>query len=386
MGKLLRFLVVVLLLASVGALVMAHILFSRREVLRGRTLTMQRGIVRFARTLESTPPEPPAVQPSFPEKDISPVTAEPEPSPRRAQFWTNYQIELESLDQPLVDLSDRRRELMSLYRLDPVTGAPVIDNVTGTPVMDGPGTMQGVIEDVVTRAGDQYNTLTATRQQLRLVREELISLIEEFNGLKNDLRTEKATVVRVEGEREEQRRLKEQALRELDQANEQIKELNFRIADLEQEKLQLTEEKDTLLVRNEELLAKVAEQAERIEELIKLERVGSAGGSGGAILTGVARIDVPVGVKGRVVSVDPEHLFVVMEITDQFKENLIAASDDERLPLVDLLIQRGDEGRRTFVTKVRLTQLKQDENLAIGEILVDWQQMDVDVGDTVLYQ
>jgi hypothetical protein len=388
MGKFLRFLVVVLLLASVAALVMAHILFSRREVLRGRTLRMQRGIVRLARTLESNPPEPPAVQPSFPEKDMSPVTAEPEPSPRRADFWSNYQVELESLDQPLVDLSDRRRDLMSLYKTDPVTGAPIIDNVTGTPVMEGPGTMQQVIDDVVDHAGDQYNTLTATRQQLRLVREELVKLIEEFNGLKNDLRTEKATVVRVEGEREEQRSLKEQALRELDQAREQIKELNFRIADLEQEKLILTEEKDTLLVKNEELLAKVAQQAERISELEKIG-VGDGAGGGGVILTGQARIDVPAGIKGRVVSVDQGHLFVVMEVNQTFMDNLVriaAENQNNALPLVDLLIERGDDGERTFVSKVRLTQIKQDENLAIGEILVDWQQMPIVPGDRVLYQ
>ena len=385
MGKLLRVLVIVLLLASIAALVMAHILFGRREVLRGRVLTMQRGIVRLARTIESAPAEAPAVRPNFPERDISPVTAEPEPTPRRTQFWTNYRVELESLDQPIMDLSNRRRDLMSLYRMDPATGRPVLDDATGTPIMDGPGTMQGVIDELITRAGDQYNSLTATRQQLRQVREELVSLIQEFNSLKNDLRTEKATVVRVEGEREEQRRQKEQALRDLEQVRQNIRELELRINDLEQEQLTLREQRDTLQIRSDEQVARIATLQERITTLegaptpVGMEFEGD-------IPAGAARVDIAVGEKGTVVSVDEKHLFVVIELDVAFMEELVGAAVQGRLPMVELYVERGEGQRRTFVTKVRLTQVKQDRNLAIGDILPDWQQMDLRVGDRVFYQ
>jgi len=388
MGKLLRFLVVVLLLASIAALVMAHILFGRREVLRGRVLTMQRGIVRLARTIENAPAEPPLVRPNFPERDVSPVTAEPEPSPRRAEFWDSYDVALESLDQPVIDLSSRRRDLMSLYRTDPVTGRPVIDDVTGTPIMEGPGTMHSVIEDVITRAGDQYNTLTATRQQLRTVREELISLIEEYNGLKNDLRTEKATVVRVEGEREEQRGLKEQALRDLEQARQLARELEQRINDLEQQQLILEEDKATLQARSDDQVTRIAALQERITAL---ESIRTPEGRGmipvdGEVPTGSARLDLSVGEKGRVVSVDQKHFFAVIELDEVFMEELVGASVQGRLPMVELLVERGEGEARTFVTKVRLTQVKRDRNLAIGDILPDWQQMELRVGDRVIYQ
>jgi len=385
MGKLLRVLVIILLLASVAALVMAHILFDRREVLRGRIVTMEQGIIRFSRAIESAPAESPAVRPSFPERDISAVTAEPEPSPRRGQFWTNYQVELESMDQPIMDLSNRRRDLMSLYRMDPVTGKPVADPLTGVPRMDGPGTMQGVIDDLIKRAGEQYNTLTATRQQMRVLREELVSVIQDYNSLKNDLRTEKATVVRVEGEREEQRRLKEQALRDLAQANERARELELRINDLERDLLVLREERDTLQVRSDDQVARIATLQERItalESIRSLEGVMSEG----EMVAGAARVDIPVGKKGTVISVDQKHLFVVIQLDEAFMDELVGAAVQGRLPMVELFIERGDGERRTFVTKIRVTQIKRDRNLAIGDILPEWQQMDIHVGDRVFYQ
>ncbi|MFU8780773.1 MAG: hypothetical protein ACNA71_07075 [Kiritimatiellia bacterium] len=377
MGKLLRVLVIFLLLASVAALVLAHILFERRELLRGRVETMHRGIVRFARTIESAPVEVPAIQPNFPERDLSPATPEPEPSPRRSQFWRNYQVELESVDQPLIDLTNRRRDLMTLYRID----------ASGVRITDGPGTMQGVLDDLITRAGEQYNTLTATRQQMKMVREELIAVIQEFNGLKNDLRTEKATVVRVEGEREEQRRAAETARRERDEARELARERELRIGDLEQEQLILIEEKETLLVQTQELTEEIASLNQRIvdlEQLLGGARQGMV--LGGDDMIGSLRIDIPVGEKGTVISVDQDHLFVVIQLDDQFMEELLGAAVQGRLPMVELFVERGESEQRTFITKVRITQVKRDRNLAIGDILLDWQQMDIQVGDRVFYQ
>ncbi len=372
MGKLLRVLVIILLLSSVVALVMAHMLFNRREVLRARVETMHRGIVRVARTLETDAPEPPAVAPTYPERDISPITAEPEPSPRTENFWRNYQPELEEVDRTLMDLSDMRQDLMTLYRID----------AQGTRITDGPGTMQGVIDDLITRAGDQYNTLTATRQQLRMLREELVSIIEDYNDLRNDLRSEKATVQEVSAERDEHRASAENARRELSQANENIRELNLRIDDMEQEQLVMREENDTLQVRNQDLEELVDTLRDRVAEL---EGMGPADPTGD-VPTGAARIDIDVGDKGTIVSADHDFMFVVIELTDVFMDELIEASVEGRLPLVDLYVERRDEDRRSFITKVRLVQINRDQNLAIGDIQVDWHQENVRPGDIVVYQ
>jgi hypothetical protein len=380
MGKLLRVLVVFLLMASVAALVLAHILFGRREVLRGRVEAMHRGIVRLARTIEATPVEAPAVLPNFPERDISPATAEEEPTPRRTQFWNNYRVELETIDQPTIDLSARRRELMTLFRVD----------ATGLRIIDGQGTLEGVLNDLITRAGEQYTTLTATRQQMRMLREELIAVIQEFNGLKNDLRTEKATVVRVEGEREEQRRAAETARRERDAERERVRERDMKIVDLEAEVRTITEEKDTALLQVQQLTNEVKVLNEVVADLQRqLAGVGQHGSPesiDGPVFG--PRVDLPVGEKGSIVSVDQNHMFVVIKLTDAFMEELVeaAAKVQGRIPMVELFVERGTGDRRTFVTKIRLTQVKRDSNLAIGEILRDWQQMEILPGDGVFYQ
>ncbi len=374
MGKFLRVLVVLLFLASVAALVMAHILFNRREVLVARVETMHRGLAQLARTLETESPESPTVAPSYPERDISPITAEAVPSPRRAQFWRNYQVELEEVDRPLMDLSARRQDLMTLYRID----------AQGIRITDGPGTMHGVIENLVTRAVEQYGTLTATRQQLQLLRQELVSVINDYNELRNDLRAEKAIVVRVSAERDEHRRAAEQTRRELAQANERGRELELRIADMEQDMLVLREEKDTLRVRNEEQIELITSLRQQITDL---ERIGVRDlVDEGTIPTGVARIDVEVGDKGSIVSADHNYMFVVVQLDDTFMEELIGASEDGRLPVVELYVERVENGQRTFITKIRLIQIKRDQNLAIGDIQLDWHQKDVRPGDRVVYQ
>ncbi len=386
MGKLLRILVVVLLVVSIVALVLAHSLFSRREVVRGRVLTMQRNIIRLARTIESASPETPAVPPSFPEKDISPATADPEPNPRRAQFWSNYRVELESLDQPILDLSNRRRELMSYYRTDPATGRPVLDPDTGAPYLDGPGTMQGVFDELLTRAGEQYNLLTATRQQMRLVREELVATIQELNTTKNELRTEKGNVQRVEAEKTQLQRDAEAARRDLQLAQERSRELDRRVGDLEQEKLVLVQEKDTLTVRHQDQVELIAGLRAQIEDLRRIDGRGDVVAVGEGVAPGVARVDIGTGEKGRIVSVDQKHLFVVIELDDVFVEELLGAAQNNRLPLLELMVMRPDGEKGRFITKIRLAQLRQDQNLAIADIMPDWQQEGIRVGDKVYYQ
>ena len=371
MGKLLRGLVVVLLLLSIAALVLAHILFDRREVLRARVDTMQQAIERLARTIESESPEEPAVSPDFPERDISPVTAEPEPSPRREQFWRNYQIELEESDQDLMDLSDQRSDLLTLYRVD----------AQGNRISHGPGTMHGVIDELISRAADQYNTLNNTRQQLGMLREELVSVIEDYNEMRNQLRSEMANVVAAEEERDEYRDDAESARQELAQANERSRELELRIDDMEQEELILREELDTLQVRNEELDEEIDTLRARVSELEGMEPTET-----GDIPTGVARLDIDTGDKGTVVSVDHDYMFIVMELTDAFMEELTEAAVDGRLPLVDLYVEREEDDRRAFISKVRLIQIKRDEQLAIGDIRADWHQEDIRRGDKVVYQ
>ncbi len=87
---------------------------------------------------------------------------------------------------------------------------------------------------------------------------------------------------------------------------------------------------------------------------------------------------------GTIASVDQEHQFVVIEIEQNFIDELIRSTTKEGyIPLLSLIIRRGDN---QFVSKVRMKQLNQKDKLLIGEILIDWQQAPIEVGDQVFYQ
>jgi len=318
---------------------------------------------------------------------VSAVTAELLENPTRGQFWNNYRHELELLDLPVMDLDARRRDLMSYYKIDPVTSKPELDPLTGAKIPEGTGTMQGVINDVIERAGEQYNLLTATRQQLRVVRTELVETIKDLNQQKQTLRDRLVHIVSLNNEITKLNNDLTIVRRDLALANERIQEQQLQLTDLEQEKHLLTEERNTLKRKVEEVNAEMKVLKEKYSGAAMAQ---AGGGSmdgrlflGGGIEAG--SIAIAVGVKGRVISVDQKNLFVVMELDEAFTAELLGASVEGRFPMVDLLVQRGED-KPTFITKVRLTQLKQEKNLAIGDILTDWQQGPIEIGDIIFYQ
>lgn len=77
---------------------------------------------------------------------------------------------------------------------------------------------------------------------------------------------------------------------------------------------------------------------------------------------------VPTGLKGKVVAVDPKYEFVVLDVGE--KQGL-----PER---AELLVNRSGK----LVAKVRV--LSVDENRAIANVLPDWKQADIMEGDTVV--
>lgn len=387
MGKFLRVLVVFIFILSIAALTLGTLLFVKREILKGRTNKLEQGLIRLARTLESEAPVVPETPAVYPERDVSAVTAEILDNPTQGQFWEKYRQEYESLDQPVVDLNPKRRDLMSYYKIDPITSSPERDPITNLKKSDGPGTTQGVIDYVIEKAGEQYNLLTATRQQLQITRAELVETIKDLNQQKMTLRERLVHIVKLNNDIAELNRIIEGLRRELQQANERIEEQKVQINDLEQAKLALEEKVDSLTIKTEELQDIIKGLRGQIDDL-----KGLAAGTGGGIGVGegtvsLGRMDIAAGAKGNVVSVDAKYLFVVMELDQKFVDELLGTMTDGRLPMVDLLIQRGGgEGKPKFVTKVRLTQLQQEKKLAIGEILTDWQQDAVEPGDSVFYQ
>ncbi len=390
MAKFLRVLVVFIFILSIAALTLGTMLFAKREILKGRTYKLEEGLISLARTLEAEPPQEPETPPAYPARDVSGVAAEIIDNPTTSPFWDTYKHELENIDQVQTlnfNTEKWRRDLMSYYKIDPVTSKPERNPLTNLKISDGPGTTQAVINYAIERATEQLNVLNETRQQLQTIRTELIETIRDLNQQKQTLRERLVHIVQLNNEIAQLNRTIEGLRRDLQQANDQIAEQKLRIADLEAEKRELEEKNDGLKIKTEELMGIIADLRDQIKTL------GSAGG-GGPVGIGTSvtldrlRGQITPGIKGRVVSVDQKNLFIVMEVEPEFVKEAFSAMTDGQLPNVPLLIQRknADEKKSLFITKVRLVSIKAENNLAIGEILTDWQQGPINNGDIVLFQ
>jgi len=383
MGKFLRVLVVIIFLLAVTSLTLACLLFTKREILKGRTQKLEQGLIQIARTLEAEPPATPEEPEAYPARDVSECTEEAIATPTRSEFWDSYKTELESLDQEIVDLKTRTRDLMSYYQIDPVTTKPARHPISNLRITEGKGTTQGVIDDVLERAKAQYDLLTETRQQLTEIRIELIDTLNELNGRKTTLREKLAHIVDLNNQIGQLNNTIADLRGQIEERDETIRSLQGDVANLKQERQVLQEEKEGLKIKTEEQLVIIQDLRGQLDQ----ERKRGMGGIDADSLPDsirTARVDIAPGVKGNIVSVDEAHAFVVMDLDPTFIEELLSVLTDGRLPLIELLVKRGsDDG---FVTKVRIRQLKKQDNLAIGDILPDWQQRPVEIGDLIFIQ
>jgi predicted nucleic acid-binding Zn-ribbon protein len=382
MGKFLRVLVVIIFLLTAASLTLAILLFNKREMLKGRTNELEQGLIKISRTIEAEPPAVPEDPAEYPARDISDCTDEILDNPQKSDFWKKYKQQLESLDQDVLDIKARERELMSYYKIDPATTKPELNTLTGAKITTGPGTTQGVIDDILAKAEAQYDLLTETRQQLEDIRIELVDTINELNGKKVTLREKLNKIVDLNNQIMELNRTISNLRNQIAEQQETIQSLESDVANLEQEKRKLEEDNEGLELAKKELKATVRSLRDRISVLTG---PGSEGG-GGSVMgggTAVMTVNIPPGVKGSVADVDQDHQFIVMKFDQTFIDELRNVTTDNRLPLVSLIVQRGDG---QFVSKVRLKQLDEDDKLAIGEIMIDWQQGPIKIGDQVLYQ
>jgi len=384
MGKFLRILVVFIFVLAIFSLTLGCLLFVKREILKGRTYKLEQATIKLARTIEADAPKVPEPRQEFPAKDISECTDEIMMDPTKSEFWDTYKEELESLDQDIIDLRSRTRELMSYYKVDPVTLKHERDPITNQKITSGPGTTQGVLDDLLKKAEEQYDRLTATRQQLTTVRIELVETITELNSRKTTLREKLNKIVELNAEIMRLNGVIAELRNEIEDLKDQIAGLENRIADLEAEKRVLEEEKENLDLKNQQLQDIVRELRGEIDRLKQITGLGdeSVTMASGPIMS-TESLKLTPGVAGNVVSVDEKHGFVVMRLTPNFVEEMVNARTDDRFPLVELIIKRGDE---TFVSKTRITSMQQDKKLGIGDIMRSWQQMPIQEGDVVIYQ
>ena len=304
MAKLLRFLIVVLLLLAVTSCVLAVMLYQKRELLKGRTQQLEDTVMLFAATVEPAAPAM-AAKPVYPSRDVDAVTAKLVEDPERSKFWETYAHDLECIGPETMDLRSKRHQLMRYYQRDPVTQEIVRDPLSGVPLTDGPGTMRELLDDLLTKATDQYGRMDETREELTKTRKELVKTVDELNTRKQGLRLALHTVLERDGtiaQLEDTILSRDRTIRGQE---DHIAELDLEIRG---QKMELQERKETI----HQLKTDVAVLEKKISDMISTNPVIHEAWS-----------DLTPGFKGTVEAINDEYRFVVLKLTNEFMEQYI---------------------------------------------------------------
>jgi len=371
MRKAVNILVIVTFLLSIVAIVLGHMLYVKRELLKGRTQKLEKAVMDVAKFVEKEPAAAPQDMSAeeFPAKDISPCKPEVLEKPETSNYWTKYKRHLETLDVPVLDLEtdEYRLMLMNLYQRDPLDNSIKRDPATGFPIMKGEGTMSYVLDDIlIAKAREQYDRLNETRLQLKDVRGELAATIKDFNSLKQEHRARLKEIVELKNE--------------IARLNDQIRQLNQKIEEIEAEKQRLQDENNQIKADMAKLQETVEERDTEIAQLKKkiqeMERL-TARSDDRSRMEGLWI--PPPGVKGKVILVDTRWNFVIVELSDEFVQETLASGRQD-LVGAELLVRRaGEHGE--FVTKIMLVSFQPGTKLAAADNLVSWQQRPIQEGD-----
>ena len=375
MGKVLRVLVVLIALLGIAATVFAYKNYSKREALAGRAHMLEEYVIRFAGTFEAVDlPDVPA--PSYAARDTSPVTSREVENPERSAFWDSYNAKLEAAGQtpPMLNYASQemRLQLRQYFQVD-ATGAYVLDPLTGKPATEGEGTMADLLKKAYDRAKSQHSNLLATRCELEKIRTELVGTIEELNKQKSDSRLDKRDIEKLNGEVSQLNTSLKEKEAQLEAANESLKEAQEQAAEL----------KDTV----DGLQDEVGACNEKIAELEQVVR--DLRGKNDAIVPStsiaVAEGVLTPGDKGKIVGCNDEWKYAIVEFSPDFMSELIGPARDRALPQCEVMVRRAgvENLDEAFVTRLKLRQAIRDKNIVIADILSDWQQKPVQLGDVV---
>ena len=377
MGTFLRVLAILLLPLTIACLILGILLFDRREMLKGRTQKLEDTLMKLApvieletATLEAKPEHTP--------RDISSCTSQIIADPDTSDFWITYKDHLELTDQDVMDLKSQEPQLACYYKLEPPPlgdGKKRAKDINKNYITTGDGTMQPLLDDIIARAEAQLDRMNETREQLLVIRQELETTITELNTTKVRLREALNTIVQKDAEI---RRLNGV----IDGLNREIEGLKGDIAELED----TVRERDHTITVLEEKLAdrnlEIKQQAERIRLLmIKIRQGTDTAGE----KTPVVLVD---GVKGTVIAIDNKWKFVVLELSEEFKDEVTRESREGRIDLNKLnipfdLFRPAAKGGE-YVTRINLREAKINEGIGIADILIDWQQLPVLMDDEAI--
>ena len=372
MNKALHVLVYLFLALACAALWFEMQLNAKRTLLTDRNRLQEDYLVRIARTIEKSDPEKDAVVEL--RKDTSPVEAKIVDTPDTQDLLGDYNAYLEKANLETYDWDNMkdRGQLRSVYVLD-AEGKPVMDGTQ--PLMKGPGTEDALLNTLFESSKSMQARLNSTRAELVKVREILEEQVDELNKLKPEARQDKVTIeekkAKIASLEDEKANLEDQIVK----IKAEIEQLNAEITSLKDE---VQQERDKFEEKREEL-DKAKKLIENLKQMLKEQIQQNAEKGGTSTARGTAVTSLPTGDKGKLVKVDNECMFAVVEFTPETMKELKGEQLDHPLPALELSIKRDG----VFVGRVRLRQEVKGKNFVICDILSSWSQGDLNVGDII---
>lgn len=382
MATLLKVLTVFLFLFAIAAFVFGLANFNKREELIGRTHELEEFAKNVSAHIEKVAPEKPAEgtvdhDPGYWDQD------EPQDRPVDAitttdaeDFWSEYKDELETEIRDTFNLGAQEDVLSTYYHMVPdENGELVVEkDRQGRKITKGKGTMHDLLEEVVARAEAQRAQLQASRRQLKDLREQMEQIVQMLNEQKKLRRENLAEITRLNGviaEKDTVIAQKETEIarleREIDDKNDEISTLQADIAQKDQD------------------LQDAKTEIERLKERIRVLLIDKRSTGTDDTTTVAVKGAVAPGEKGRIVKVDQEQAFVIVQFTDEAVAEI--RSEDGAFAPIELMVHRpkadGTPGK--IITRIRVTTPPAKNNLAIADNKYGWEQEPVQVGDVVIY-
>jgi len=287
-----RIAIVLILALSIGALVMAVLLFQQRETLKGRTQKLEDTIHKVAATLE-------------------------------VEGATNAMLKI-SADQ------------LKTFKQKP----------------GGPPTMDAPLNQMVVAAQSQLVRLNNTRSELADTKVTLAKTQDDLKNTKTELASAQSKIKEQEGV--------------IEARNNTISEKETAIRNLETEK-------SDLITKAEVIKNQVLEMQVENEDLIDKNNIleEKLVGYEAQIFPELAKKAIPKGQQGIVAYVNQDWNFLIVRLAPE--------SLKSTTPNLELMVFRLDK----LVGKIRVASVI--DNLAVAEIMPDWQQSVPQNGDGILY-
>ncbi len=373
MNKVLHVLVYVFLVLAGAGLFFETKLNAKRDELTERNRMQEDYIVRIAKTIEKAEADKSAT--FSVEKDASPVEAKIVDTPDMQNVLEDYPAPLEqqNIETYNWDMLSIREQLRTIYVLD-AEGNRIMDG--NTPLKRGPGTEDELLSQLFESAKAQQSRLNSTRAALGDLRERLADVVSELNKLKPEARQDKVTIV----EQKEKIGSLESDKAELEN---QVTRLKGQIDEYTAEITSLKDEVQTAKDETEAAKEQVEKQQKLVDQLKKLLRDALVSSSQRGEKVEITTL--PAGDKGKLIEVDNENMFAIVEFTPEAMKELKGEELRNPVPQMELGLRRpGLQGAAgEFVGRIRLRQEVKGKNYVICDIIGSWEQAPAQADDIV---